>query len=65
MGGEDFAYYLEHVPGAFFYLGVGMEDIQQRFPWHHPKFQIEPSCLPVGAAVLAQVVLDTLGGSYE
>ena len=32
MGGEDFAYYLEHVPGAFFFTGAGNEEIGATYP---------------------------------
>ncbi len=62
MGGEDFSYYLEQVPGVFFYLGVGAADINKRHPWHHPAFQVDAGALPAGAAVLAQAALDIIGG---
>lgn len=59
MGGEDFAYYAQKVPGCYFYLGVksGEGNLE---PWHSPRFVLDERALPVGAAVLAQVALDFL-----
>ncbi|MBS3977646.1 MAG: amidohydrolase [Syntrophomonadaceae bacterium] len=52
MGGEDFAYFLRHSPGAYFYLGVG-KDNAPNYPWHHPQFDISETALTDGAATLA------------
>lgn len=52
--GEDFARYLELVPGAFFWLGSGPEhDAELAYGLHHPKLYINEACLPIGAAILA------------
>ncbi len=48
MGGEDMAYYLREVPGAFFFLGAAAADPTQVFPHHHPKFQLNEEAIPVG-----------------
>jgi amidohydrolase len=56
MGGEDFASYLQHIPGAFVYLGVGNKSKGITYPWHHACFDLDEAALPVGAAVLAQSV---------
>lgn len=54
MGGEDFAYYLQKKPGAFFNVGAGNEKINAVFPHHHPKFKIdEQSLLRCGEAFMA------------
>lgn len=58
MGGEDFASYLQHVPGAFVYLGVGNITKGITYPWHHACFDLDEDALPIGAAVLAQSVWD-------
>jgi len=58
MGGEDFAYVLERVPGAFIFLGTG--DEQYPYPLHHPCFDFDEKILPVGAELfreLAKIVL--------
>lgn len=50
MGGEDFAYFLEKVPGAFIFLGTGSERFA--YPLHHPRFDFDESILVAGAKLL-------------
>lgn len=40
LGGEDFAYYQENVPGAFVNVGTG-----QSYAHHHPKFAIDETSI--------------------
>jgi len=60
-GGEDFAIYLQQVPGAFFFLGVSPTDEPSR-EWHHPEFDVDETCLPVGAVLLAETAWKCLYG---
>jgi amidohydrolase len=53
LGGEDFSYMCEKVPGAMFFLGAGLTDGIKR-DLHTPAFDIDERCLPVGAAILAE-----------
>lgn len=58
-GGEDFAWYLEHVPGAMARIGVWpghgpMRDL------HQPTFDLDERALPFGVRVLVQSALATL-----
>lgn len=50
MGGEDFAYYLQKKPGAFFFTGAQMEG--ENYPHHHPLFDIDERALPIAAKML-------------
>ncbi len=54
MGGEDFAYYLERVPGAFLFFGMGdgME-----YPHHHPRFDMDEKALPQAALLMTALAL--------
>lgn len=52
MGGEDFAYYLQHVPGTFFFTGAMPEKEEARFPHHHPKFDLNEKALLIAAKTL-------------
>jgi amidohydrolase len=56
MGGEDFARYLERVPGTFLRLGVGTPTMGASL--HSPTFLPDESVLVVGTATL---VAGTLG----
>jgi amidohydrolase len=53
MGGEDFSYVLEKVPGAMAFLGVAPagEDAKGRAPLHNPGMMIDESVLPKGVAL--------------
>lgn len=53
MGGEDFSYVLEKVPGAMAFLGVAPagEDAEGRAPLHNPQMMIDESVLPKGVAL--------------
>ncbi|MBA3666884.1 MAG: amidohydrolase [Sphingomonas sp.] len=53
MGGEDFAYVLERVPGAMAFLGVGPagEEAKGRAPLHNPGMMIDEAALPIGVAL--------------
>ncbi len=60
MGAEDFAYFLEKVPGTFLRLGTRNPQKGAIYPWHHPKFTVDEDAMKVGASVLAGLALDFL-----
>ena len=60
MGGEDFAYYLQHVPGVFVGLGMRNEAIGSTWVVHHPCFKMDEDTLPTGAALHAAFALRSL-----
>jgi amidohydrolase len=53
MGGEDFSYVLEKMPGAMAFLGVAPkgEDPSTRAPLHNPGMMIDEAVLPTGVAL--------------
>ena len=53
MGAEDFSYFLESLPGAFIWLGIG-EDASGL---HTPKFAFDEDILPRGSALLAALAI--------
>lgn len=53
MGGEDFAFYLERIPGCFLRIGA-REPGSERTPAHNPKFLAAEASIFVGAAALAE-----------
>ena len=48
MGSEDFSFYLQHVPGAFFRFGARRADWEP-IPLHSPRFDIDEDVLPIDA----------------
>ena len=55
MGGEDFSYYLEEKPGAFFRLGI-MHTDQRQYPLHNDKFNLNEAGLEYGIKMFAGIV---------
>ena len=53
MGGEDFAYVLQKIPGAMGFLGVAPHggDPLKRPPLHNPAMMVDEAVLPRGIAL--------------
>lgn len=61
MAGDDMAYYLEKVPGAYFMLSnLKMDKNGKTYPNHHAKFDIDEGELYKAVAVCVQFALDYL-----
>jgi amidohydrolase len=60
MGGEDFAYYLQHVKGAFFFTGARDETRDAVYPHHHPKFNFDENGMLIAAKTLGNATLSFL-----
>lgn len=52
MGGEDFAYYLEKIPGSFAFIGGANKKKGIYSKIHTPNFKIDEDTLPLGTALL-------------
>ncbi|MEL7409068.1 MAG: amidohydrolase, partial [Cyanobacteria bacterium J06558_2] len=52
LGAEDFAVYLEQIPGCMFRLGVGHHN-QLNYPLHHPLFNIDEDAILTGVVTMA------------
>ncbi|AXF56904.1 M20 metallopeptidase family protein [Salicibibacter kimchii] len=64
LGGEDFAFYLQERPGAFFHVGAMTNDEQTQFPHHHPRFNFdEEALLNIGKLFLGIVERYNGGGN--
>jgi len=57
MGGEDFAYFVNAVPGMMMRLGTRNKQMGFTHPWHHPKFDLDERALWMGAAVMARAAM--------
>ena len=60
MGSEDFAFILEKVPGCFFFIGSANPEKGLDAGHHHPRFDIDETALPRGAALMAAAITDLL-----
>lgn len=57
MGGEDFCYYLQKVPGTFYFTGARNPEWDIAYPHHHPKFDIDERAMLVAANTLGNATL--------
>jgi amidohydrolase len=60
MTAEDFSFLAERAPGAFFWLGAALPDPREH---HHPRFDIDESVIPLGAALLAGAAVELLSNA--
>jgi metal-dependent amidase/aminoacylase/carboxypeptidase family protein len=58
MGGEDFAFYLQKVPGCFFLLGVQPAHLDGYPPLHSDHFDFTDDAIEVGAKMFVELVKD-------
>ncbi|HKP11214.1 MAG TPA: M20/M25/M40 family metallo-hydrolase, partial [Blastocatellia bacterium] len=56
MGGEDMSYFLERVPGCYFFLGTRNEARGLAHPHHSPRFDIDESALAAGVEIMTRVI---------
>lgn len=57
LGGEDFAWYLEHVPGAMARLGVTPPGVEDAADLHTPGFNASEDAITLGTGVLVATAL--------
>ena len=55
MVGEDFAYFLEQVPGAFLFLSSSDPEKHTDYPHHSSHFDVDEDVLWRGAAVFTAI----------
>ena len=59
LGAEDFAYFAQAAPAAFFRLGCKSKDAEMKSA-HHPLFDIDEECLALGVALQVSNALSFL-----
>ena len=59
-GSDDMAYFLEAVPGCYFFVGVRNEEKGAKYPHHHPRFNIDEDALPIGVEVMTRAAIEFL-----
>ncbi|GAA0593153.1 amidohydrolase [Virgibacillus siamensis] len=58
---DDFAYYLEKIPGSYFYIGCTPKGVDEPYFNHHPKFDIDEDAILVAAKSVGHVACSYLG----
>ncbi|KAL6005372.1 IAA-amino acid hydrolase ILR1-like 7 [Asimina triloba] len=60
MASEDFGFYTQNIPSAYFTVGVGNEILGSTKPLHSSHFFLDEEVLPIGAALHAAVAMTYL-----
>ena len=58
MGGEDFSFFSDCAPGAFFHIGCSPVDKKNPPPLHSKDFYLDEDCLTVGTLMHVALALD-------
>jgi amidohydrolase len=61
MGGEDMSFFLNEVPGCYFFLGSANPEKQLAYPHHHPRFDFDETALGMGVEMFVRCVEKFLG----
>ena len=56
MGGEDMSYFLQEVPGCYFFLGSANPEKGLAYPHHHPRFDFDETVLAMGVEMFVRCV---------
>ncbi|MBD2299472.1 M20 family metallopeptidase [Nostoc sp. FACHB-190] len=56
MGGEDMSFFLQEVPGCYFFLGSANPEKDLAYPHHHPRFDFDETVLPMGVEIFIRCV---------
>lgn len=56
MGGEDMAFFLQEVPGCYFFLGSANIEKSLAYPHHHPRFDFDETALGMGVELFVRCV---------
>ena len=55
MASEDMGFFLDEIPGCYFFIGAG-DDNYGQYPHHHPRFNFDERAMLNGVTVMAQTV---------
>ncbi|GAB1539111.1 amidohydrolase [Scytonema sp. NUACC21] len=56
MGGEDMSFFLQEVPGCYFFLGSANSEKGLAYPHHHPRFDFDETALAMGVEMFVRCV---------
>lgn len=56
MGGEDMSFFLQAVPGCYFFLGSANPEKNLNYPHHHPRFDFDETALAMGVEMFVRCV---------
>lgn len=58
MASEDMGFFLDEVPGCYFFIGARNEEKGYTYPHHHPRFNFDERAMMSGVAIMAKATFD-------
>lgn len=56
MASEDMGFFLDEVPGCYFFIGASNKEKGFTYPHHHPKFNFDERAMINGVAIMGEAV---------
>ncbi|MGB2925273.1 MAG: M20 family metallopeptidase [Limnothrix sp.] len=54
MGSEDMSFFLQEIPGCYFFMGSANPQLDLAYPHHHPRFNFDESALGMGVEMFVR-----------
>ncbi len=64
-GADDVSYFLQAAPGAFFLLGAAPPNAAHVYPHHHPQFDFDEACIPLGVELALRIIEQASGSALS
>lgn len=65
MGAEDMAYFMDEIPGCYFFVGSSNPRKGLGYGHHHPKFNFDEEAMPRAAGLMASAAVDLLANNTK
>jgi len=65
MGYDDMSYFMQTVPGSYYYIGSANKNKGTDYPHHNPRFDIDEDSLLIGTEMHVKLALGFLKGSLQ
>jgi amidohydrolase len=62
-GADDMSFFLDAAPGVYFLLGAAPRHVEHVQPHHHPGFDFDEACMPIGAEVALRIIEAATGSA--
>ncbi|HBQ61502.1 MAG TPA: amidohydrolase, partial [Balneolaceae bacterium] len=50
--------YQQQFPGAFFFVGSGLQEADSFYPWHHSKYNVDDRFFEIATPLMVSLVFD-------
>jgi amidohydrolase len=60
-GADDMSYFLDRAPGTYFLLGAAPRHVERVRPHHHPGFDFDEACMPLGVELALRIIEEATG----